>query len=102
LPSVPELIKIDRSPPGQCASYMITKTHGIVQLLSRFPDVLLGCVFVLATLTVGTVIALVAGTARERIANSPGRLAAATGAGGALMILLVAMLVVGWAPRRPM
>ncbi|MET9652839.1 hypothetical protein ABZZ44_21580 [Streptomyces sp. NPDC006460] len=46
----------------------------------------LGCVFVLATLSVGTAIALVAGSARDRFARSPDRLATATGAGGALMI----------------
>ncbi|MFJ9763281.1 hypothetical protein ACIRUY_05640 [Streptomyces erythrochromogenes] len=54
----------------------------------------LGCVFVLATLSVGTAIALVAGSARDRFVRSPDRLATATGAGRALMILLAVILLV--------
>ncbi|WP_432079627.1 LysE family translocator [Streptomyces sp. YPW6] len=54
----------------------------------------LGCVFVLATLSVGTAVALVAGSARDRFVRSPDHLATATGAGGALMILLAVILLV--------
>lgn len=55
---------------------------------------ILGCVFILATLTVGTAIALVAGTAREWFVRSPERLAAVTGIGGAFMLLLASILAV--------
>lgn len=53
---------------------------------------ILGGVFILATLTVGTGIALIAGTAREWFIRTPERLATVTGIGGALMILLACNL----------
>lgn len=54
---------------------------------------ILGGVFIFATLTVGTGIALIAGTAREWFVRTPERLAAVTGCGGALMILLALALI---------
>ncbi|MEV7565651.1 LysE family transporter [Streptomyces tanashiensis] len=78
-------------------------TVSFIAVLPQFVDpaggpvplqmLVLGCVFVLAPLTVGTAVALVTGSARDRFVRSPDRLATATGPGGALMIPLAVILL---------
>lgn len=53
---------------------------------------LLGGIFLLATITVGSALALIAGTARDTFVRTPHRLATTTAVGGALMILLAGIL----------
>lgn len=62
--------------------------HAAIQML------MLGGVFLIATLSVGTALAFIAGSARERFIRKPEHMATATGVGGVLMIVLSIILAV--------